>query len=795
MSDSLQFDDATSSALGFTEMLDWLADLAVTEPGRQQLLTLRPLRVRADIEEAFDGVDELRRFREGLGRLVPPGLPDPADSVRLLDSGDRGLDPLALRALAGFLTGAGRVAGRAEDLPPEQWPVLRGILDRMPLDLLPLSAAILRGIDGDGALSDAASSELARIRRRQRQSAARLQKMLEQWMHEPSRQPHLQDTFITQRNQRFVVPVKTDASGHVAGIVHGHSSTGQTRFIEPLETVELNNERVELRDAEREEERRILQEWQSGLLEHRDSIHRNVERIALLDSLEARAEFSERYQGCRPKFSDEGGLAVERLRHPLLIRHLQDDGREVVPLQLFLAAEQPLLVISGPNAGGKTIVLKSLGLAVLMAQSGIPPLAESVSLPLFDQVFADIGDHQSIDSDLSTYSGHVQALRTVVTRAAPRSLLLIDEIGSGTDPAEGAALAQAFLERYLSAGFVTIATTHHGPLKRWAYLEPRIDSAAMEFDEANQRPTYQLLPGAAGSSAGLDVAEKLGLPAELLTRARELLGEHGVESERFMRRLREAVAEAEQGRESVRKERLQLEQRLEEAEKKARTERQESQQQAAEQLTRALEGFRKEASKQLKGLSTGAERRAAQKDYQARDARMRMEHERRQAEVGTPRDDGRPPETLTLGMLVRVHSLARVGELLTVDGDRAEVKLGRHSFKVAVADLRPAGEEGASSVKATPRKVSSGDDLGGEAFPAELMLIGERVVEALERLERHLDGATRAGLGETRIVHGHGTGRLRTAVREYLRGHPLVGKVRPGDETEGGNGATIAKLH
>ncbi|MDH3627014.1 MAG: Smr/MutS family protein [Acidobacteriota bacterium] len=792
MTDSLRFDDATSSALGFAELLDWLAKRAVTPPGREALLSLRPHTDRARLEQVFDGIDELRQFRQGLGRLVPRGLPDPMPSRRLLASGDRGLDPSALRALAGFLVGSGKVRERADDLSVEQWPVLRSALDAIPTGLLPLAQEILKGVDPDGNLTDSASPELGRIRRRQRESAGRLQKMLEGWMREPARAVHLQDTFVTQRNQRFVVPVKTDSSGQVAGIVHDHSSTGSTRFIEPLETVELNNERVQLRDREREEERRILLEWKGALLEQLDTIDRNVEQIAILDGLEARAEFADRLEGCRPSFGESAALSAEGLRHPLLIRHFEGESREVVPLEITVDAETPLLVISGPNAGGKTVVLKSLGLAVLMAQSGIPPLATRLAAPIYERLFADIGDHQSIDDDLSTYSGHVASLRTVVEQAAPRSLLLIDEIGSGTDPAEGAALAQAFLERYLRPGFTTIATTHHGPLKRWAYLEPKIDSAAMEFDDEAHRPTYRMIPRTAGSSAGLDVAERLGLPADLLSRARELLGEHGVESERFMRRLREAVSGAEKERDEAQAAHDTLQRKLAEIEGQAKDDRREIQVKASRELDRALQEFRKQAGKQLRGLEEGTARRAAQKEYQTREAAMRMEHRRRDAELGAPEDDGSPPATLQVGMSVRVHSLARVGTLVAVDGERADVKLGSHSFNVSISDLRVSDSQ-ADAGTGGPRVPTPMDDTD-ESYPTEIVLIGERVVEALEKLDRYLDEGVAAGLDVTRIVHGHGTGKLRNAVREYLRGDPRIKKVRPGDETEGGNAATIATL-
>jgi DNA mismatch repair protein MutS2 len=514
---------------------------------------------------------------------------------------------------------------------------------------------------------------LADCRTRRAQLAGRLRRKLEALVRDPQAQGAIQDEFVTRRNGRYVIPVRSDASQPVRGIVHATSSSGATRFIEPLDSVDSNNELVELAEAEREEELRIAHAWAAGLRARLEDVESTLARLAQLDALQARARYAERVGAVEAAIQREGPIRLRGLRHPLLEKHLQQTGGDCIPLDLELDPADRILVVSGPNTGGKTVALKSLGLAVLMAQSGIPVCATQASLPLFHQVRSDVGDHQSIAADLSTFSGHVTAMAEFLEARRPPALFLFDEIGSGTDPAEGAALALAVLEHLAGPNVTIVATTHQNSLKHWAFGDERASSAAMEFDDRTLRPTYRVLPNVVGHSAALDIAARCGLSSNLIERARELLGEDAGRSEAYLNKLRDRLAELDEERTAWNVKQAQLDEAR--AVEQRRAEQREAR--AIKDLERAfdrqLASFRKQVTRALSSIEDVGARRAAEKTAHAAERRLKQERERSAAPAGSVKADSERarPAALVEGLTVYVQSLGREGTIRRVAGSVA----------------------------------------------------------------------------------------------------------------------------
>jgi DNA mismatch repair protein MutS2 len=802
-------DPDSRRALEFDELLDWLAGYARTGPGADHVRALQPSAAVDRIRAEQDAVAETRRCLVEQGRLVDRALADPGRALEQLRIEGVRLDPETLRDLAGFLLAVSRLRSALFTLEADTHPHLRRLGAALP-DLGDEAEEILHCIEPDGRLSDDASPELRRIRRASASLGARLQQMLESYFRDPDSASMFQDQFITQRNGRFVIPVRTDSHRPLKGIVHASSSSGATQFVEPMETVELNNDLVRLHEQEQEEQERILLGWSEALRERHEEVARAVEGYATMDSLQARALFAEGCAATRPAVEEGCRLDLLRMRHPLLQRRLAEQGAGCVPLDLSLDPSDQVLVISGPNTGGKTVAIKSLGLAVLMAQSGIPVPGERVRLPLYRQLRADIGDHQSIEADLSTYSAHIRAVVAYLADAAAPALFLFDEIGGGTEPVEGAALAQSVLDALRRPGMTTVATTHQGALKAWAFTTEGAASAAMEFDTETLRPTFRILMGAAGVSAGLEIAERLGLDPRIVADARGRLGEGNRRSEDYLHRLRDLTAEAERLRDAAARREAELIEERRRLDARAGEERQKRRRGAEQALDRVIGEFRERARKDLSEIRDRRERKRAERETARLHQRMRLERERRLDEVApgdaAGDDDGwRRPGKLSPGMEVYVHSLARQGRVERVRGDEVEVLLGRVPFTVKSSDLRvrrgagPAtpGSRREGAVRA--RVTSSGSpggagDPDGGGAPRELKLIGMTVDEALPVLDKFLDAAALAGHQELRVIHGHGTGRLRAAVREFLRDHPLVAGQRPGRPAEGSDGATVVTM-
>jgi len=796
-SSAVDLDTDSRLALEFDELLGWVASFARTPLGADRVRSLHPVADEATVRAELRAVTETRRYIEIEGMLLPGSLPDPSTALEALGVAQMRLHPIALRDLAALGVAAGELRSRLLDLDAQNFPALAHFGERLP-DLERTCRPVLCGIGLDGRLEDSASSELSRIRRTLARLGERVRSLLVGILRDPSFGPVIRDDFITERNGRCVIPVRTDAPRPLPGIVHASSSSGATRFVEPLESVELNNERVRLGEQEREEEERVLAAWSEAFRRRLPEVSAMILGVTRLDDLQARALFANATGACPADVRTGASIKLGSVRHPLLDRRLSETGERCVPLNLLIDPSSQILVISGPNTGGKTVALKTLGLAVLMTQSGLPVPADELQLPLFRQVRADIGDRQSIEADLSTYSAHVGAVVGYLKDLRPPSLYLFDEIGTGTEPTEGAALARAILESLERPGITAVATTHLGPLKTWAAGRDGVACAAMEFDLASLQPTYRILLGVAGTSAGLEIAERLGLEASIISRARELLDPRAKEGEDHLVRLRELVSQAEDERQALRLTREELEAERRDLEQRFRLKLERTRREAAEGLDRALRELRELGQSELTDVRERRERARLEKRWAKAETRLGSLVAQRKAALGSPDAGGawRAAGEPRAGMRVRVASLGQEGEIVGVRGTRVEVRLGSMTITVEPGDLQ-VRTGGAAREPATPgrdaRAVATAEPPGhGRSVPREIKLIGKTVDEALTELDRFLDGALLAGHDEVRIVHGHGTGRLKSAVRRYLETQTQVDSFRPGGPGEGGDGATVA---
>ncbi len=661
-----------------------------------------------------------------------------------------------------------------------------------------LMAEIARCLDERGEVADRASVALARIRRQLKEAHEDLLDRLNRIIASPASATFLQEPLITQRGDRYVIPLKVEFKGRIPGLVHDQSSSGATLFIEPLLTVELNNRWRELQLEEEREVRRILAELSTLVAEEGDFIERTVGMLAELDLIFARAKYAEEIRGVEPKLvgfkkmpeqanrrHPGSSLRLLKARHPLL------KPGAVVPIDVHLGDEFFILLITGPNTGGKTVSLKTVGLLTLMAQAGLHiPADEGSTLSVFNGIYADIGDEQSIEQSLSTFSSHLTNIVAILNRADDHSLVLLDELGAGTDPTEGSALARALLSTLLEKGLTTLATTHSSELKVYAHATPGVENASVEFDQETLSPTYELSIGLPGRSNAFAIAARLGLPGEIIDRARSLVSPQNLETEALL-------TEIKQTRQEMSKDRQAAAIALQEAESRERElgerlaaiekARREVLAEARDQAQRELEAVRQE----IRSLSSGLEMRNITEEWlaQAEERLSRLEQSTAPLERVVRQ---RPQVALAPGDTVWVEGLGATGQITALADDEVEVQVGNFRVRTGrkTLELRqkaaPQELRGQRAVTVTTARPPSPG--------LELDLRGLRVEEALPRLDKYLDEAHLAGLPHVRIIHGKGTGALRQATRQQLEGHPLVVSYRPGDRYEGGDGVTVAEL-
>jgi len=797
-------DPRTLQALEFDSLKALIGAFVRTPPGRRALEALSPSSEPKEVAARLARAEEAMRHHLEGGRLGPGGMDDPDTILERLRPEGAVLDGVEIARLIGVIQAC--VALR-QGLEPQRdrWPKLWDVASRIP-DLRGVVRPIAGKVGADGALADSASPDLARLRRRMSELEGSLQRSLQAILDRTEQHGPLQDTYVTIRNGRFVIPVKSESRASVPGIVHGASGTRATLFVEPMETLETNNELATVRDEEQSEIRRLLAEW-SGLLRlRREDIDTAAARAGELDLLGAIAVFSVNHRCVIAGMGAGTGSGAPRVlllgaTHPVLESGLRAKGLQSVPLSVEIPAAGGVLVLSGPNAGGKTVALKTIGLLALMNQAGLPVPAREAILPIFPQVMADIGDHQSILESLSTFSARMVRLAEMIRVLAPPALVLVDEIGSGTDPEEAGALAVAIVDHFRGRGACVVATTHHEALKAYAAMADGALNAAMEIDPETMRPTYHLTSGAAGRSGGVDLAERVGLPADVVADARSRLTEGHRETLEYAARLKNLAASREREEESLRRQREELEARRRELETTlastiagARQRWSEAIETALARIDQAREQFLSSIQDRAVALQVRAEARR-----ESRSLRQQLEQVIEPITPSPVPAAGAAP-AIGPGTPVRLSGGAGAGQTATVESldrkGRAVVMVRGKRVSVPLSELialPPGAAAGRKLAWTLPAGVKfTGSDRTGA--PAEINLIGATVEEATERLDRFLDDAYLAGHSQVRVVHGHGTGRLRAAIHKMLETHPHVESRAAADERSGGTGATVVIL-
>ena len=674
----------------------------------------------------------------------------------------------------------------------EKLPKLAQTGQRIP-DLGQLGKHLKRAIQ-NGEVDDRYSPELARIRRVLSATRSRLTEKLEGMLRSPAYSPQLQEQIVTVRNGRFVIPIRTDQKRSVEGIIHGSSSSGATVFMEPLAVLEMNNELVRLQDEEAAEIARILAEL-TGLIQastNQIGLARSIS--AYIELIFAKARFGRDFDCVSPVFSRGPLLSLIKARHPLLEDNLRREKESISPVSLDMDSNRRILVISGPNAGGKTVVLKTVGLFALMAQSGVPVPAEEATLPIFDRVLADIGDQQSITNHLSTFSAHVLAIKSMIENATAQSLILLDEIGSSTEPGEGAALGRAVLEKFREIGALAIATTHYNRLKIYAETTPNVANAAMEFNEITLQPTYRLIHGLAGASSGLKIAERLQLPAPVLQSAISSLDSTDVEAAHYVEELRQRVLDLEQEKSRVEKERREFEEWKKKEFEQLTAEHKKEIERVEKKLGQIVEQMSDRASRELQSVGEESLKKYERRLQTARaEAAREIDREKEKyAPKAEPKSISDPtPRTsrLTEGQKVRVTSLGVTGTIAAIKGGEAEVLMGNIKLRRPLDDLDLVDQAPISLPKGVHVSVAP------KQFDTnEINLIGRKADEAVELADKFLDDAFLAQLSQVRIVHGMGTGTLRQAISNLLSKHPHVSHFETAPYSEGGRGVTVVTL-
>ncbi len=800
----------SADLLEFEELRCLLGRYVASPLGRAELEKVGLVADRAALEETLAETGEAIEYLRAASRPQPArrgsavrirfdSLADPAEALARLRIEGATLEAGQILHLTGLLEAASdmrrllgsvgasspRLAARSQQIGEFGW-----VLNDLAGKILP-----------DGTVADHASPELARLRRDVEKQKRLIQGSLERFLRLHREDGLLQEEFVTIRNERFVVPVVAGRQKRIEGVIHGTSGSGHTLFVEPLETIELNNELVRLAEEELREVHRILREMTGRLRQCQGDIRRTVEVVAQLELLFAKAQFAADFDCTIPRFSPPGSrrLLLKAARHPLLQDVLRRQGKRVVPASVTLDDDCRTLLISGPNTGGKTVAMKAVGLIAMMARAGLPVPCEEAEIPLFSQVLADIGDNQSIQESLSTFSAHIARIRSMLEAADEDSLVLLDELGRATDPEEGGALGVAVLERFRRTGAFTLASTHLLALKVYGAGTPGVVNGSMGFDEKTLEPTYVLRLGAPGKSAGLDIAQHLGMPAELIEQARARLGAREGDIAQFLSELHRRLEAATALETELRAQK----ESLAAAERAAAHKWAEREAAKLNEMERrcglVLERFESQSRGAIEKIAAGLRDRKAAATAMRQTARLKRElREEIETTVLAAADESRQGESvrpkISEGAQVRLRGMtepARVRRMLP--GALIEVEAGYLKLQVPADEVMEVLPPGGAPPPRPKYVKYDAAPLPGRSV-RELNLIGQRAEEAREQVERFLDTATLADASRVRIVHGHGMGILRRMVAELLAAHPHVDKFYPAGDSEGGTGATIVEL-
>ncbi|MFQ5677007.1 MAG: endonuclease MutS2, partial [bacterium] len=648
-------------------------------------------------------------------------------------------------------------------------------------------------------VKDTASPTLNRLRKEINRAEQNSRKVIDKLFKTYAQRNYLQDDIVTLKDGRLAFPVKSQYKTSVKGLVHDQSATGATLFIEPLESIELNNEITRLQVEERREIERILRELTDHIRQDISGIARNVNALGQLDFVHAKALFAQKLNCAQPALNEQNYINIANGRHPLLTLH-KENAETVVPLNLKLGNPENSLVITGPNAGGKTVALKTVGLFALMIQSGIPiPADPDTSMPVFDRLFVDIGDFQSIEQDLSTFTSHLQKMHEILMNANNRSLILIDEIGVGTDPDEGAALAVAFLEELTTRGCITIVTTHHGALKSFAYETPGVANGSMEFNIKTLQPVYKFRMGIPGSSYAIEIANRLGLSGKILDRSRELLGTEKNSLERLILDLEKKVQESQEFAEKLNLEKTRLEglsklyrERYEAIKKNERGLKEEALQESQQILAGANAALEQ-------AIKTVREKQAERSAIAEAKQLIKTEKEKITRELkkleSLPAEPNETEELkFEIGEWIFWEKQNASGQIVTApdSSGTVQIQVEQFKFRVPITELKPAKVKAGQQKPGGSVRIQTTDK--SETLP-EIDLRGRRLEEAILEVDKFLDDALLAGWTQVRIIHGKGTGALRKGIAEFLKNHQRVMSKKMGAWNEGDMGVTIVELN
>jgi DNA mismatch repair protein MutS2 len=807
---------SSARVLEFESLRELLRGYVSSPLGQAALTQLSPSADHEWIANQHQLTSEIREFRRVGGRFDFSGLVEIRPLLEKSRISGAALETLEIRDVVHFVDRAAEWREICLHPPAAmrtEWTAVTALTAGVA-DFTEFLRSFHNKILPDGTLDDRASPELGRVRREIEKQKRVIQESLRGYLRRLAEGGAVQDELITIRGERFVIPVKVEQKRRVQGVVHGASSSGQTVFVEPLETIEQNNELVRLLDEEQAEIHRLLLEMTRRIGERAPDILDSLDILSEIELQFAKARFAEDYQ-CVPAVlhADENAqssparLLLHKARHPLLERKFKATGGQVVPISIELEGERRQLVITGPNTGGKTVTLKTIGLLALMAQAGIPVPADRAEFPVYDAIFADIGDYQSIEQNLSTFSAHVTNIDFISRSATPQSLVLLDELGSATDPEEGAALAVALAEHFRRLGSMTVISTHHTSLKVYGANTPGVVNAAVGFDETTLQPTYELKVGVPGASAGINIAQRLGLNPAVIESARARLSTQTQDVARFLDRLHAELRQAES-------ERFQLRQREEGvAREKSRLaaeglrEQKEKVRELEKKVDVLIKDFEYHARETVNAIQDRAAALKLSKDAERRIAKLRREFREQfdstvvahstGADAGDPHAQPSVIRHVSEGDTVKLKSVGRPG-LVTrrIDDHHFEVEIGAMKMKIARDDIAEVVVRASDSPvrAARARGVSVTLEQEGQQLPAEINVIGHTVDDATREVEKFVDRAFLAGVARVRVVHGSGMGILRKALRQYLQKHPHVAGVSEPPQHEGGAGATLVDL-
>ena len=828
--------NTSERVLEFDLFLQLLVIYTASPLGHERVMQLTPSRDRQWIEGQQQLTEELRGYLGTGGRFDFHGLLDPGQLIDKARIAGAALEIIEIRNLLLLADRAAEwreIALHPAPAIQSRWHAVHELSEGIA-DFTLLLRHFRNKILPDGTLDDRASPDLARIRREIEKQKRTIQESLRAYLRRLSEGGAVQEELVTIRGERFVIPVKTEQRRRVQGVAHGASSSGQTVFIEPLETIEQNNDLVRLLEEEQAEIHRILLDMTSRLGERADELAHAVRVLSELELQFAKARFAEDYNCVAVKLlagapadpsppqvsavtpspvegsgntAPGDALILRNARHPLLERTLKARGVQVVPLTVELDSQHRQLIISGPNTGGKTVALKTVGLLALMAQSGIPIPADRAQVPIFDSVFADIGDYQSIEQNLSTFSAHVTNIDFISHQATAQSLVLLDELGSATDPEEGAALAVAIADYFRCMSCLSIISTHHTALKVYAANTSGVMNAAVGFDENTFAPTFELRVGVPGASAGINIAHKLGLNSHIVRDARQRMSSQAQDVARFLDRLHSELRQLDSERTELRAREQEVARQRNHLELEGRKEQKEKLRELEKKVESLLRDFEYRARETVNAVADRVQALKLSKDAERRIAKMRREFREQfdstvvahstGADTGDPDAQHHVVKHVSVGDTVRLKSLGRDGKVLRYfDDDSFEVAVGPMKMKVARDDFASVIAHAGSNPVAAARSRGINVSLAreDESVPTEINVIGQTVDEATQAVEKFVDRAFLAGAIRLRVVHGSGMGILRKALRTYLKSHPHVANVSEPPQNEGGGGATVVEL-